>query len=272
MKKLDVPDKEVLHELYVEKELSMSKIATIFNTSAMTVRAWLRNRGIISKVSNINVYHELRNTDFSDTQKKLLIGSVLGDGGLRVPKRGKNACFYERHCEDQRMYLEWKRDLLMPFVRRKLDKEVGGEHTISGTPCVVQDSYKLITVSNVFLTELWRKFYDGNRNKILAYDIDKHFDDFVLAVWICDDGCLTWKKRHYKLDLHTENFTYEENLRIKRMLSNFFDGKIYVYDRKYKSGLKNYITMSGKQEVHNLCQRLIEKVPNCMRYKFNTHI
>jgi hypothetical protein len=272
MIKLKVPEKDILYELYIEKGLSMSSIATIFNTTSMTVRAWLNNYDVKSRISNISLYHELRDTDFTEIQKKLLIGSILGDGGLRIPKRGKNAYFYERHCEKQREYLEWKRDLLMPFVQRKLDREIGGKHIISGLQCTVQDSYKLSTISHSDLTYLWKKFYRGNGNKILPIDIDNYIDDFVISVWICDDGCLTWKSKKYRLDLHTESFTYEENLRIKNVLSNFFGGNICVYNRRYKSGTKHYISMTGMIELHNLCERLIDNVPDCMKYKFNTNI
>lgn len=272
MKKLEIPNKEILQSLYLDKCFSLSKIATIFNTSTMTVRAWLSNKKIKCRISNINLYHELRKTDFNDIQKQLLIGSVLGDGCLRIPKHGKNASFSERHCEKQREYLEWKKELLMPFVPRKLDIEKGGNHVISGIKCVTQDSYRFQTIAHPYLTALWKFFYRGNGNKILPEEIKNFITEFVIAVWICDDGCLSWGKRDYNLDLHTENFSYKDNIIISKCLSKFFNGRIKIYHRKYKSGLKYYISLRGKEEIHDLCKRLIKLVPDSMQYKFNTYI
>lgn len=274
MIKIEIPSKDILYNLYVENSLSMSTIAAKFNTSSMTVRSWLNSYGIKSRISNINLYHELRETNFTDIQKSLIIGSILGDGGLRIPKRGKNAVFFERHCEQQRMYLEWKRDLLMPFVQRGLDIETGGKHTISGLSCIVQDSYKLTTICHTYLTELWKRFYKGNGNKILPKDFEKDLNLFSIAVWVCDDGSLVWNKirRTYRMDIHTENFSYDDNVRLCRILSRFFDGRLLVIPRKYESGIKYYISLRGKNELHRFCNTLKVFIPDCMLYKFETYI
>ena len=274
MKKLKVPEKEILYSLYINEQLSLARIAVIFNISAMTVRAWLINYGIKTRIPNQSMYHEIRSVDFNEEQKSLLIGSILGDGGLRIPKRGKNAHFYERHCEKQLSYLVWKRDKLMPFVQKKLSMDKGGNHVISGVKYIVQDSHKMVTVSHTYLTELWKIFYRGNGNKILPDNIDEYLNLFVIAVWICDDGSLVWNniRRTYKIDLHTENFTYDEQVVLCRALSVYFKGRIKIYKREYLSGIKYYINFSGKQELHNLCSKLINFVPDCMKYKFTTHI
>lgn len=274
MKKLKVPEKEILYRLYVEERLSLAKMSVIFNATPMTVRSWLINNGIKTRPSTLTVYDEIRSVDFNDEQKSLLIGSILGDGGLRIPKRGKNAHFYEKHCEKQLPYLVWKRDKLMPFVQKKLDIEKGGDHIISGVKCVVQDSYKMITIAHTYLTDLWKMFYRGNGNKISPDNIDDYLNLFVIAVWICDDGSLVWNsiKRKYCIDLHTENFVYDEQVILCRALSRYFKGNLRIYKRKYISGTKYYINLSGKKELHSLCSELINFVPDCMKYKFQTHI
>ena len=274
MKKLKVPEKEILYSLYVDEQLSLAKMAVMFNNTAMTVRAWLINYGIKLRPAPMNVYNEIRSVDFNKEQKSLLIGSILGDGGLRIPKKGKNAHFYERHCEKQLPYLVWKRDKLVPFVQKKIGMEKGGDHIISGVKCVVQDSYKMVTVSHTHLTELWKMFYCGNGNKILPANISEYLNLFVIAVWICDDGSLVWNniRRTYRIDLHTENFTYDEQVVLCRALSVYFKGHIKIYKRKYIGGIRYYISLRGKQELHEFCSKLIEFVPDCMKYKFTTHI
>lgn len=274
MKKLKIPEKEVLYELYIEKQLSLSNIAVIFNISAMTVRAWLINYGIKIRASTQSLYHEIRSIDFSDDQKSLLIGSILGDGGLRIPKRGKNAHFYEKHCEKQLPYLVWKRDRLMPFIQKKIDKENGGSHIISGIKCNVQNSYKIISISHQYLTKLWKIFYKGNGNKILPFDIKKYLNMFSIAIWVCDDGSLVWnkKRRTYRMDIHTENFNYQQNILLCRVLHMYFNGRLMIIPRQYDSGIKYYISLRGKKELHTFCSTLSDFVPDCMKYKFNTYI
>lgn len=274
MKKLKIPEKELLYKLYETEQLSLSKMAVIFNISVMTVRAWLINYGIETRIATQSIYQEIRFIDFNEEQKSLLLGSILGDGGLRIPKKGKNAHFYERHCEKQLPYLVWKRDKLMPFVQKKIDMESGGDHIISGVKCVVQNSYKITTVSHTHLTDLWKIFYRGNGNKILPSNIDEYLNLFVIAVWICDDGSLVWNniRRTYRIDLHTENFTYDENVIICRALSMFFKGSFMIIPRSYDSGKRYYISFRGKKELHDLCSKLIAFVPDCMKYKFQTHI
>lgn len=274
MKKLKVPNRDILYDMYINKKMSMANIAAHFNTSAMTVRSWLKSRSIETRMSNISVYDDIRNASFNEEQKSLLIGSILGDGGLRVAKRAKNAYFYERHCEKQRMYLEWKRDLLFPFVQRDLDLELGGNHNISGIDCTVQNSYKLTTISHPYLTDLWKEFYLGNGSKILPITLGTYLNLFVIAVWICDDGSLIWNKirRTYRLDIHTESFSYDENVVLCRELSRFFYGSCLIIPRRYKSGKKYYISLSGKEELHNFCTILKSFVPESMLYKFDTHI
>lgn len=274
MKKLEVPKKEDLYKLYVEEQLSLSQIAVIYNTSAMTVRAWLINYSIKTRPSTLTMYHEIRSTDFNDEQKSLLVGSILGDGGIRIPKHGKNAHFYERHCEKQLPYLVWKRNKLLPFVQKKLAMEKGGDHIISGVKCVVQNSYKMVTIAHPHLTNLWKMFYSGNGNKIVPSNIDDYLNLFAIMIWICDDGSLTWNsiRRTYRMQLHTEGFTYDEQVILCRALSKYFKGTIRIWKRKYPSGTKYYINCSGKQEVHAFCSKLIDFVPDCMKYKFTTHI
>ena len=274
MKKSHIPDKEVLDILYNKEKKSLSYIAVKFNTSVMTVRSWLHKYNIKTRAPFNSVYAELRQTEFNDEQKSLIVGSILGGGELRIPKRGKNAYFFERRCEKQRMYLEWKRNLLKPFVQIKLDKEVEGSHTISGIDCIVRDFYKMTTIAHPYLTDLWKIFYKGNGNKILPNNIGDYLNLFVIAVWVCDDGSLVWNniQNTYRLDIYTDNFSYETNVLLSRSLSIFFKGTIKIYSRKYKSDVKYYLSLLGKRALYDFCNQLKVFVPNCMKYKFDTYL
>lgn len=274
MKKIDIPEKSILHDLYVNKSMSLSAIASNFSTTSMTVRSWLNKLEIEVRPSNISLYKEIKEVQFSDLQKSIIIGSILGDGCLRIPKRGKNAYFTEKHCEDQLQYLQWKKDLLKPFASDKVYMSKGGNHVINDVKCTTQNTHKFSTISHPYLTELWKKFYNGNGNKVIHYDIESMINIMVIAIWICDDGSLVWNniRRTYRIDLHTENFSYDENVYLCRVLNKFFKGTILVIPRKYKSGIKYYLSLRGKEHLHALCKEIKQFVHSSMFYKFDTHI
>jgi hypothetical protein len=274
MKKIDVPEYELLNNLYTEEKKSLIDIATICNTSAMTVRSWLNNLGIEIKQANNDIYKELRYVSLGDHQKSIIIGSLLGDGSLRIPKRGKNAHFYEKHSVDQEEYLHWKYDNLKPFsihIHRELGKE---NHNISGVACSTKDSVKLTTTANSDLTKLWKLWYKGNGNKIIPHNLDDYFNKLILAVWICDDGSLVWNsiRRTYRLDIHTESFSYKEQVRLVESIYKLFKGTILIIPRQYISGEKFYLSLRNKVALHELCISLKQYVPECMWYKFKTSI
>lgn len=44
--------------------------------------------------------------------RAILLGSVLGDGSVKIAKTNKNANFQEKHSIKQKEYLMWKRDVI----------------------------------------------------------------------------------------------------------------------------------------------------------------
>lgn len=267
-------NKELLHDLYINKEYSMSKIASIYGVSTMTIRAWLNRNKIKTRISTQNIYRELKTTEFSPTQKSLVIGSILGDGSLTLGKDCTNARFVERHCEDQRDYLLWKKELLKPFTKSKICESEGGEYIISGVKCLVSKSYIFSTISHPYLTELRSIFYNDSI-KIVPQNINDFVNGLVMAVWFCDDGSFSYIKKSgtYRIDLHTESFTYKENTFLCReVLSPYFGESFRINSRKYKSGEAFYICISGKDKVLNIVNSIKQFIPECMIYKFKNYI
>lgn len=272
MKRIVIPSLEILDNLYNNLGKSLSDIAVEFNTSTMTVLAWMRKYKIPTRPSTQSIYHELRDTMFSKHQIDLIIGSVLGDGSLRIPRRGKTAMFSEKHSEKQKAYLEWKRDLLKPFVKSDLYKEETKNHVISSIDCVVDNSYSFRSISHPMLTEIYNIFYDGNGNKIIPNDLDEYLNDFVLAVWFMDDGSLMWRNGYYRFDLHTESFSYKDQVIICRALSKYFIGRMLIIPRHYENGVRYYISLRDKFSVYTILSRLSTYASDIMKYKFDVHL
>lgn len=267
-------NKALLYDLYINKELSLSSIASNYSVSSMTVRAWLIKNGISTRPSTQTVYRELKNTSFSDSQKSLIVGSVLGDGSLTQSKDCINARFCERHCERQKDYLVWKRNAMKPFTKSKIYETKAGEHVISDVKCNVQKSYMFSTISHPYLTKLRNIFYrDGI--KLIPNELYDFINGLVLAVWFCDDGCFTYDKVRgiYRLDLHTESFTYRENLFICRnILNKFFNKAFRINSRRYQSGKAYYICLSGVFNLIEVVDKIKQFIPQCMLHKFKHYI
>lgn len=266
--------KELLYKLYIEQELSLASIGAMFSVSAASVRYWLLKFGIRTRVSTQSIYEEIKLAEFSDLQKYLLIGSVLGDGTLTKGKDCKNARFSERHCESQLKYATWKRDLLKPFVPGKFQIYEGSNHIISGVECRTQKSYQFNTISHSYLTKLYHKFYlDGK--KVVPLDIYEYMNGLSFAVWITDDGSFIYDKKNsiYRLDLHTESFTYKENIFLcQNVLSNFFDCGFRINTRQYTSGEAYYICISGKTNIYKIVEKLRPFIVKDMEFKFNKYL
>ena len=267
-------NKNLLYDLYVNKNLSLSKIASMHSVSSMTVRAWLHNNNIKTRPSTQTIYRELKETPFSYSQKSLLIGSLLGDGSITIGKDCVNARFVERHGERQKDYLLWKRESLKPFTKSKVTITNAGRHEISGVICNVSKSYMFSTISHPYLTKLRNIFYNNNK-KIVPYNLYNMMDNLSLAIWLCDDGCFTFNKKHgiYRLDLHTECFTYKENVFICReVLSKFFNAPFRINNRMYESGKAYYLCLSGKNKLEKIINQIKDFIPDCMLYKFKYYI
>jgi hypothetical protein len=267
-------NRDLLYDLYVNKEFSLSKIASMYSVSSMTVRAWLHKNKINTRTSTQTIYKELKQTSFSESQKSLIIGSLLGDGSIILGKDCVNARFIERHGEQQREYLLWKRNSLKPFTMSKITETDSGTHEISGNKCKVSKSYMFSTISHPYLTELHKLFYMNNK-KIVPLNLYNMLNGLALAVWLCDDGSLTYNEKHgiYRLDLHTESFTYKETVFLCReVLSKYFNVSFRINSRVYKSGKAFYICLSNKHKVKNVVNAIKEFIPECMLYKFKDYI
>jgi len=266
-------NKELLHKLYVDDNLSLSKIASMYSVTSMTVRAWLKKNKIDTRPSTKTLYRELKETNFSDSQKSLIVGSVMGDGSLTLGKDCINARFVERHSEKQKEYLLWKRNLLKPFTYSKITETQFGEHTISNVKCNVQKSYMFSTISHPYLTELRKVFYSEGV-KIVPENLSEYVNALVMAIWFCDDGSFSYIKKSgtYRVDLHTESFSYKENVFICRILSDFFSEGFRINSRKYISGEAFYICLSGKYRVKKVVDLIKPFIPLCMTYKIKDYI
>lgn len=137
-------------------------------------------------------------------QKFVIIGSILGDGYLRVVKGRKDAFLEINHSYNQKDYVDWKYEILKNVVvsKPKIRKGKG-----------IRIAYRFHTKQLPELTDLLNMFYKDGR-KIIP---DIQINPIILAVWYMDDGS---KCRNRDVYLNTQQFDLNNQRKIIKMLQS----------------------------------------------------
>lgn len=179
-------------------------------------------------------------------QKSLIIGSILGDGYMRIIPGRKNAFLEVNHSYHAKEYVDWKYALLksiagsIPKARRGNGKRI---------------AYRFYTRQHPEMTEIFRKFY-RNGKKIIPDDIT--LDALALAVWYMDDGS---QCRASDVYLNTQQFTEQDQVRLIKLLSGMGIESRMNHDKIY---WRLRIIKSSLPRFRKLIQKYI--IPE-MRYK-----
>lgn len=128
-------------------------------------------------------------------QRSVIIGTLLGDGYLRIVP-GRNDAFLEiNHSIKAKDYVDWKYSILKNLCKS------GPKERING---VDRKAYRFFTRQHPELTDIMYMFYNKGRKTIPK---DLVLDPIVLAVWFMDDGS---RSRKYDVYLNTQQFTMVE--------------------------------------------------------------
>lgn len=161
--------------------------------------------GVKSSLENVNLTRKiLKNIPLSDTCVSIILGSILGDGSLKIHKNYKNARFKFRHSQIQQEYFEWKVSVL---------KEISSDNCIvvqkpdgfSKNPKLLYQSRALESLTTIHTVTTSHNTIDIKRSWL------NHLTPLSLAIWWLDDGSLISNKR--KGVLCTDGFS-EKSVRI----------------------------------------------------------
>lgn len=134
-------------------------------------------------------------------EKSIIVGSILGDGYLRIVLGRKNALFEIDSSIKQKFYIDWKYQALKRIVITPPRRRKGNGTRIA---------YRFSTRQHPDLTEIYQKFYQ-NRKKIVP---EFQLNPLIMAVWFMDDGSKTYKTYY----LNTQGFDYLSQKRLIEML------------------------------------------------------
>ncbi len=242
---------------------SVGKVAAHLSIPYSTLYAWYKKYKIDLPPSCMTIYNELRSVEFTRTQKSVVLGSILGDGGLIKQKSSKNARLQMGHCTKQFGYLKWKTKLLTPFCQSKpVLAEKPGKKIIQGKKSCTSGYYIANTISHPDITEYYNKYYFGGKKRVHTDVIDE-LDALGLAIWLADDGSFTFRKDcKYSIrgSIATCSFYREEIDLLVLALSKFYNGHLYI-------GQDNIIYLSGTYHLNKLLDIITDILPKSIHYK-----
>ena len=136
-------------------------------------------------------------------QKSLIIGTILGDGYLRIVPGRKNAFLEINHSFSQKEYVDWKFDKLQNICKSKPKMRKGNGNRIA---------YRFYTRQYPEITRIYNRFY-RNGNKIIPDNLK--LDEIALSVWFMDDGSKCGTSNFY---LNTQQFSKVDQIKLLNCL------------------------------------------------------
>ena len=179
-------------------------------------------------------------------QKSLIVGTILGDGYLRIIPRRKNAFLEVNHSVTQKDYVDWKYKILKSVVKSgpKLRNGNGGRIACRFyTQCLPE------------ITEIFTYFYK-DKKKIIPNDLT--INEFSLAVWFMDDG----SRSRNSLYLNTQQFSESDQIVLQKLLLNQFGVKSTLNKDKIYKRIR-----IATQDAIKFCNLIREFIPESMQYK-----
>src|SRR3989344_3912070 len=158
----------------------------------------------------------------SKEEKDILVGSLLGDGCLRIMSRCTVPAFSVSHSEVQKPYVFWKYEKLKRWVRKSTWREERIYHKDRSRKTF---SWRFQTLSNELFSDLYETFYK-DRKKIIPGNIESLLKDqpLALAVWLMDDG----NKNHQAVFLNTQSFSLGEQYKLAKTLNSVYGFNVTV--------------------------------------------
>ena len=196
-------------------------------------------------------------------QKSVIIGTILGDGYLRIVPGRQNAFLEVNHAVSQREYVMWKYEVLTG-VRAGAPSVRHGNGT--------RQAIRFYTRQSEEFTELYRVFYTHGTKAIPS---DFKLDALMLSVWFMDDGS---RCRESDVYLNTQQFDAESQivllnaLRELRLHATLNKDKEYQRIRFLKESIPRlfalmqpYIIPSMKYKIGSVSVETTRQSPSLIR-------
>jgi len=125
----------------------------------------------------------MRKSFLSDRCREIILGSLLGDGSLRIHKPYKNARFSFRHSVHQKEYFDWKVNQL---------REVSSQNNVwkQKADGFGGEKMRFQSLALESLTEIYRLTHQHDHRLVVRRKWLNLLTPLSLAVWWLDDGSI----------------------------------------------------------------------------------
>jgi hypothetical protein len=191
-------------------------------------------------------------------QTSLIKGGLLGDAHMEMASGFPR--LYFTHSMKQCDYLIYKYEILKDYV--KTEPKVALIHDKRTNKIYTRMHFK--TLQN----KEFKEIYDGlyiNKKKIVTSKYLESIDEFGLAIWLCDDGCLKIPKKGMpRFILATCCFSIYEQELIKNWFLNMYDIKCNIISNGKSNKVLAFCTKDSVSKISAIIKKY--NIPN-MDYK-----
>lgn len=161
----------------------------------------------------------MSNSSLSQRCREIILGSLLGDGSLKVHAKYKNARFSMRHSIKQKEYFLWKAQEL---------SEISGACSVwqqKGKDGWGQDKLRYQSVVHQELTKIYQLTHPNGHLRLRRKWLNK-LSPLSLCIWWLDDGSLVSDCRQGVLC--TDRFSFKELLVAVRYFRKVWQIKFHI--------------------------------------------
>lgn len=152
-------------------------------------------------------------TPFTEDEFQVFLGTIYGDGYLRIPNDAINACGHFAHSLKQKNYCIWKYNMLKRFCSEPKERSEFDKRTNKTYYCI-----DVRINAHPLFTELYPKIYN-NKIKYINESLFEKIEPLGLAILFMDDGYYC----HGSYAISTNCFSKEDLNIILKVFKNKFD-------------------------------------------------
>lgn len=190
----------------------------------------------------------------TNEQKSLIIGSILGDGYLRILQDRSNAFLEINHSLKAKAYVDYKYHILKNLcLSAPKERFTNQEKTKS--------AYRFYTIQHKDLTNLYHEFYKNGR-KVISRELE--LNPLILAIWYMDDGSKSLSKtnkENLNIYLNTQQFSLSDQKYLLHLLRELNIKARLNKDKKY------YRIRILKESVKDFMNLIRVHIVDSMKYK-----
>ena len=181
-------------------------------------------------------------------ERSVIIGSLLGDGYMRIMPGRSDAFLEINHSIKAKDYVDYKFNKL-----KRICESAPKERATNDGRC----AYRFFTKQHKDLTILYGLFYKNGR-KIIPKNLN--LDPVSIAIWYMDDGS---KSRDRDVYLNTQQFSLLDQKKLLNCLRKFGINARLNRDKKYyririlKESIKNFMIIVSPHTVASIEYKLV---------------